>query len=101
MKKLIIIARFVMPAILFLSSFFYVEMLFATRVSINDMVELTSVFKQVTPDSFVIFDVDEVLVYPENIVQLQVAAPFWEASMSELEKRRGKETRDLLHSIML
>lgn len=96
-----VIARLIMPVILLFSSLFYVETILAERVAISRVEELASVLKNATPDSLVIFDVDEVLVYPENVVQLQVAAPFWEATMADLEKRRGKSTRDLLHSIML
>lgn len=100
-KQKMITARFMISIILFFSSLFYGETLFAKRVAINDIGELAEVLKNLPPDSLVIFDVDEVLVYPENVVQLQIAAPFWEATMADLEKRRGKATRDLLHSIML
>lgn len=100
-EQKMIIARLIIATMLFFSSFFYTDMLFAKRVSISEIKELALALKNVTPDSLVIFDVDEVLVYPENVVQLQVAAPFWEATMADLEKRRGKATRDLLHSIML
>ena len=98
-KQKMITARFMISIILFFSSLFYGETLFAKRVAINDIGELAEVLKNLPPDSLVIFDVDEVLVYPENVVQLQIAAPFWEATMADLEKRRGKATRDLLHSI--
>jgi hypothetical protein len=67
----------------------------------NEIEQLELILEQATPNSLVIFDVDEVLVYPTNIVQLQVASPFWEASMSDIEQRLGKDTRDMLHSIML
>lgn len=84
-----------------LCSLFYIKTSFAETVVIHDVKELGTVLKNAPADALMIFDVDEVLVYPENIVQLQVAAPFWEATMDNLEKRLGKPTRDLLHSIML
>lgn len=67
----------------------------------NDINQLEPILAKATPDTLVIFDVDEVLLYPTNIVQLQIASPFWEASMADIEKRLGKSKRDLLHSIML
>jgi hypothetical protein len=57
----------------------------------NEIEQLELILEQATPNSLVIFDVDEVLVYPTNIVQLQVASPFWEASMSDIEQRLGKD----------
>ncbi|HXH54729.1 MAG TPA: DUF2608 domain-containing protein [Gammaproteobacteria bacterium] len=100
-KQKMAIARFMTSIILFFSSLLYGEILFAKIVVIKETGELACVLKNAAPGSLVIFDVDEVLVYPENVVQLQIAAPFWEATMADLEKRRGKATRDLLHSIML
>ncbi len=84
-----------------LCSLFYLQSAFAQTMSIQNIKELATVLKKAPADALVIFDVDEVLVYPENIVQLQVAAPFFESTMDNIEKRLGKPTRDLLHSILL
>lgn len=84
-----------------LCSLCYFQSAFAETVSIQDVKELATVLKKAPADALVIFDVDEVLVYPENIVQLQVASSFFEGTMDNIEKRLGKPTRDLLHSILL
>jgi hypothetical protein len=80
---------------------FFIINVFAKKLEINEMKQLQNILKTANVNSLVIFDVDEVLIYPENVVQLQIASPFWESSMIVLEQRLGKEKRDLLHSIML
>lgn len=73
----------------------------AERYTMHQIEQLETILEKATSNTMVIFDVDEVLVYPTNLVQLQAASPFWEATMSDIEKRLGKAQRDLLHSIML
>lgn len=88
-------------AILLLLSGFYQNTALAERYTMHQIEQLQTILEKATPDTLVIFDVDEVLVYPTNLIQLQVASPFWEATMADIEKRLGKSQRDLLHSIML
>lgn len=73
----------------------------ATIFAMDTIEQLELLLTQADKDSLVIFDVDEVLVYPENVIQLQIASPFWDGRMLDLERRLGSKTRDLLHSIML
>lgn len=73
----------------------------AERYTMHQIEDLQPILDKATENTLVIFDVDEVLVYPENLVQLQAASPFWEAKMADIENRLGKPQRDLLHSIML
>jgi hypothetical protein len=100
MKRFSFIAKLVRVVIFFTLSF-YSEVLLAKIISVNETVQLKNILQKVTPESLVVFDIDEVLIYPENVVQLQIGSPFWEASMADIEVRLGTNTRNLLHSIML
>lgn len=88
-------------AILLLFSCIYQNTALAERYTMHQIEQLETILEKATSNTMVIFDVDEVLVYPTNLVQLQAASPFWEATMFDIEKRLGKIQRDLLHSIML
>ncbi len=74
---------------------------YAERYTMEHIEQLNNILDKATSKTLVIFDVDEVIVYPTNLIQLQPASPFWEAKMADIEKRLGKDKRDLLHSIML
>ncbi len=101
MRRVFITIRFMIFTIVFVLSLFYGKAAFSEVVIINEIEQLNTILKNVSLSSLVIFDVDEVLVYPENIVQLQIASSFWESTMVDFEKNLGEEKRDLLHSIML
>lgn len=73
----------------------------AEIIEINHFEQLSTTLKNAPPEALIVFDVDEVLVYPQNIVQLQVAADFWESTMDNIEQRLGRERRNDLHAIML
>ncbi len=86
---------------MFVSSIATTNGVLAEILEVNHVGQLSSILKNTSPDALIIFDVDEVLVYPENVVQLQVAADFWEDTMENIEKRMGKEKRNAMHATML
>lgn len=95
------LTRILFFAILLFLNVIYSNTASAERYTMSQIEQLPLILEKASEKTLVIFDVDEVLVYPTNLVQLQVASPFWEAKMADIEKRLGKTNRDLLHSIML
>lgn len=95
------ISRLIVLITLFVLSFVTVNGVAAEIFEIDNFEQLSTILRKSSKDDLIIFDVDEVLVYPENVVQLQVAANFWEDTMDKIENRLGKDKRNLLHAAML
>jgi hypothetical protein len=90
--KLGILTGIIISTIAIFLNYFYTKGSSTQRYTMDKIEQLHSILETASSTSLVIFDVDEVLVYPANIVQLQIASPFWEASMADIEKRLGKDT---------
>lgn len=69
--------------------------------SVETFEDLKDVLAKADLETWVVFDVDEVLISPANTVQRAVAGLFWAKNCQELERRLGRKRFDELYSIIL